>query len=97
MGVFFDELERRCTERIELSANGDVVALNVPAGQWHTVKALESGLEEVPGQARDEGPRTGRMNPSVRRMCWSCRRVETFLSYSCSVIFFLISILRGSA
>ena len=22
---------------------GDVVALNVPAGQWHTVKALESG------------------------------------------------------
>jgi len=52
---YYDELERRCTERIELSANGDVVALNVPAGQWHTVKALESGLEEVPGQARDEG------------------------------------------
>ena len=40
---FYDELERRCTERIELSPNGPVVALNIPAGQWHTVKALESG------------------------------------------------------
>ena len=26
-----------------LSPNGPVVALNIPAGQWHTVKALESG------------------------------------------------------
>lgn len=40
---FFDELERICTERIELTPNGPVVAVNVPAGQWHTVKALESG------------------------------------------------------
>ena len=40
---FYDELERRCTERIELSPGGPVVALNIPAGQWHTVKALESG------------------------------------------------------
>lgn len=40
---FYDELERICTERIELSPNGSVVALNIPAGQWHTVKALESG------------------------------------------------------
>lgn len=40
---YYDELERRCTETIELSPNGPVVALNVPAGQWHTVKALESG------------------------------------------------------
>lgn len=40
---FYDELERVCTERIELSPNGPVVALNVPQGQWHTVKALESG------------------------------------------------------
>ena len=30
-------------EEIELSPNGPVVALNVPAGQWHTVRALESG------------------------------------------------------
>lgn len=40
---YYDELERVCTERIELSPNGPVVALNIPAGQWHTVRALESG------------------------------------------------------
>ena len=40
---YYDELERICTERIELSPNGPIVALNVPQGQWHTVKALESG------------------------------------------------------
>lgn len=41
---YYDELERRCTETIELSPNGPVVALNIPAGQWHTVKALESSV-----------------------------------------------------
>ena len=40
---FYDELERRCTEAIELSPNGPVVAVNIPVGQWHTVRALESG------------------------------------------------------
>ena len=40
---FYDDLERTCTERIELSPNGPVVALNIPAGKWHTVQALESG------------------------------------------------------
>ena len=40
---YYDELERICTERIELSPNGPIVAVNIPAGQWHTVKALESG------------------------------------------------------
>ncbi len=40
---FYDELERICTETIELSPNGPIVALNVPIGQWHTVKSLESG------------------------------------------------------
>ena len=40
---FYDDLERICTERIELSPNGPVVALNIQAGQWHTVHALESG------------------------------------------------------
>ena len=40
---FYDELERMCTETVELSPNGPVVALNIPAGQWHTVRALESG------------------------------------------------------
>lgn len=40
---YYDELERICTETIELSPNGPVVALNIPAGQWHTLRALESG------------------------------------------------------
>lgn len=40
---FFDELERICTDRIELTPNGPVVAVNVPAGQWHRVYAKESG------------------------------------------------------
>ena len=40
---YYDELERICTDRIELSPNGPVVAVNIPAGQWHTVRALESG------------------------------------------------------
>ena len=40
---YYDELERRCTESIELSPDGPIVALNIPAGQWHTVRALESG------------------------------------------------------
>ena len=40
---YYDELERICTETIELSPNGPVVALNIPAGQWHTVRSLESG------------------------------------------------------
>ena len=40
---YYDELERICTETIELSPSGPVVALNIPAGQWHTVRALESG------------------------------------------------------
>lgn len=40
---FYDDLERTCTESIELSPNGSVVALNIPAGQWHTLHALEPG------------------------------------------------------
>lgn len=40
---FFDDLEMACTESIELSPNGPVVALNIPIGQWHTVHSLESG------------------------------------------------------
>ena len=40
---YYDELERICTNRIELSPNGPVVAVNIPAGQWHTVRAMESG------------------------------------------------------
>ena len=30
-------------EVIELAPSGDCVALNIPIGQWHTVRVLESG------------------------------------------------------
>lgn len=40
---YYDELERMCTETIELRPNGETVALSVPIGQWHTARALESG------------------------------------------------------
>lgn len=56
---YYDELERICTESIELSPNGPVVALNIPAGQWHTVRALESGtviLEMKNGAYEPIGP-----------------------------------------
>lgn len=56
---YYDELERICTERIELSPNGPIVALNVPLGQWHTVKALESGsviMEVKDGRYEAQSP-----------------------------------------
>ena len=56
---YYDELERICTDRIELSPNGSIVALNIPAGQWHTVHALESGtiiLEMKDGPYEPIGP-----------------------------------------
>ena len=40
---FYDDLERMCTDAIELSPNGSIVAINIPIGQWHTIRALESG------------------------------------------------------
>lgn len=40
---FYDELERICTESIELSPGGLNVAINVPVGQWHSIRALKSG------------------------------------------------------
>ena len=42
-----------------LAPGGQVVALNVPAGQWHTVRALESGsviLEMKNGAYEPIGP-----------------------------------------
>ena len=56
---FYDDLERTCTDRIELSPNGPVVALNIPAGQWHTVQSLESGtviMEVKDGKYEPIGP-----------------------------------------
>ena len=59
MEEFYDDLERMCTEAIELSPNGPVVALNIPLGQWHTVRSLESGtviLEVKDGAYEPLGP-----------------------------------------
>ena len=56
---FYDELERICTEAIELTPGGPNVAINVPAGKWHTVRALESGsvsLEMKDGKYEPLGP-----------------------------------------
>ena len=56
---FYDELERICTDRIELTPGGPNVLVNVPAGQWHTVRALESGsvlLECKDGKWEPLGP-----------------------------------------
>ena len=39
---FFDE-SGHLTETIELAPGSAIVALNVPAGQWHTARALETG------------------------------------------------------
>lgn len=39
---YFDAAGVR-VEAVELSPGGPVVALNIPAGQWHTVRVLESG------------------------------------------------------
>lgn len=40
---FYDELERRCEAAYEISQSGPTLALNIPAGQWHTLRSLESG------------------------------------------------------
>ena len=56
---FYDELERICTDRIELTPGGPNFLVNVPAGRWHTVRALESGsvlLECKDGKYEPLGP-----------------------------------------
>ena len=67
MEEFYDELERRCTEAIELSPGGPVVALNIPIDQWHTVRALESGT--VIMEVKD-----GPYEPTGRKIYWLCNR-----------------------
>lgn len=39
-----DELDRMCTYKIELTPGAPVPMLNNPAGQWHTVKAMDLGI-----------------------------------------------------
>lgn len=56
---FYDELERVCTDAIELTPGGPIFLVNVSAGQWHTVRALESGsvlLEMKDGKYEPLGP-----------------------------------------
>lgn len=56
---FYNELERICTDAIELTPGGPNSMVNVPAGQWHTVRALESGsvlLEMKDGKYEPLGP-----------------------------------------
>ena len=40
---YYDDLERMCTATYDLATGGPICALNIPAGQWHTLRALESG------------------------------------------------------
>ena len=40
---YYDDLERMCTATYDLAAGGPVCALNIPAGQWHTLHALDPG------------------------------------------------------
>lgn len=40
---FYDNRGCQCTDAIELSPNGPNVAINVPIGQWHSLRSLESG------------------------------------------------------
>lgn len=40
---YYDDLERVCIDAIELAPNGPVAAINVPIGQWHRLRSLESG------------------------------------------------------
>lgn len=56
--IFYDD-NGKVTETIDLAPASDCVALNIPAGQWHTVEALESGtviLEMKDGAYEPTGP-----------------------------------------
>ena len=56
--LFYDE-DGRLTDTIDLMPNGPVVALNIPIGQWHTVRVLESGtviMEVKDGPYAPTGP-----------------------------------------
>ena len=35
--------EGECVASYDIAAGGPICALNIPAGQWHTLRALESG------------------------------------------------------
>lgn len=39
----YDERGAECIESVELSPNGSIVVINIPLGQWHSVRSLVSG------------------------------------------------------
>lgn len=56
---YYDELDRVCTETIDMYPGGPVVAINIPAGQWHSLRVVESGtviLEMKDGPYEPIGP-----------------------------------------
>ena len=56
---YYDDLERMSTATYDLAAGEPICALNIPAGQWHTLRALESGtviLEMKDGAYEPIGP-----------------------------------------
>ncbi len=56
--TFYDP-DGHVTEVFDLSPNGEVIALNIPLGQWHTAEAMESGtviLETKDGPYEPIGP-----------------------------------------
>ena len=56
--IFYNE-KGEATEIIDLAPGTDCVALNIPIGQWHTVKVLESGtviMEVKDGAYEPTGP-----------------------------------------
>lgn len=40
---YYDDLDRICQESFEVSPKGRITAVNIPKGQWHTVRSKESG------------------------------------------------------
>lgn len=55
----FGENGPALVDSIELSPGGPIVAVNIPIGQWHTVKVLESGtviMEVKDGPYEPMGP-----------------------------------------
>lgn len=57
--VFYDDLTRMVDEVFDLGPGREFIALNIPAGQWHTVEVLESGtviLEVKDGPYQPIGP-----------------------------------------
>lgn len=40
---YYDEKTHAVTEIFDLTPNGPVYGLNIPAGQWHGVESMESG------------------------------------------------------